>query len=145
MGRAAPLTHFSSPARSSQEPALTLKKNPEDKLDQGLLEARSEVSGCLFFLLNISFLMKRVRTFPLPGIFTQRVPLPHSQSGGPFSLPGDALGRGTALAGESPGVPLKCLFSPDSAHLVSHLPRTCLPSTIPGALRTDFSGSRASR
>lgn len=69
MGRTAPLTHFSSSALSSQEPALTLRKNPEDKLGQGLLEARSEVSGCLFFLLNISLFIKGVGTFLLPRIF----------------------------------------------------------------------------
>lgn len=76
MAKQPPLTHFSFPVLSSQDPALPLKENPEDKLGKGLLEAGPEVSGCLFFLPNISFFVKGVGSFLLlPRIFTYpRIP-----------------------------------------------------------------------
>lgn len=39
------LTHVSFPALSSQDPAAPLRGNPENTLGQGLLDAKSEVSG----------------------------------------------------------------------------------------------------
>ena len=53
--RPAPLTHSSFP-----DPVRPLKEIAEDTLPRGLLEARSEVSGCLFFFFNILFFMRRV-------------------------------------------------------------------------------------
>lgn len=92
-----PLTHFSFPVLSSQDPALPLKENPEDKLGKGLLEARPEVSGCLFFLPNVSFFMKRVGSFlPLPRIFTY----PKIPDVGSF-CPQEALSVRTASIEES--------------------------------------------
>lgn len=49
-----------TPESREADPARPLKEIAEDTLPRGLLEARSEVSGCLFFFLNILFFMRRV-------------------------------------------------------------------------------------
>lgn len=56
-------------APSFQDPALLLKEMPEDKLGQGILDAKSEVSGS-FLPLNM-FFMKKFGIFLPPEIFSR--------------------------------------------------------------------------
>lgn len=59
-----PIAHFSFPALSSRDPALPLKENLEDKWGHGLLEARSEVSGCVLPSEHLFFKKGLAASFP---------------------------------------------------------------------------------
>lgn len=83
-----PITRFSFPALSSQDPALALKENLESKWGHGLLEARSEVSGCVLPSEHLFFMKGLAASFPGQGLQSSLESLP----GGLLPSPQEALG-----------------------------------------------------
>ena len=144
--RADLLTHFSFPAPSSQDPALPLKEIPEDKLGQGLLEGRSEVSGCLFFFEHF---VVYVEGWHLPSAaqnLQSSKDRPPTPTWGLLSSPQEALrvGTGPGDAGVCPQH--ECMFQPDSVQpCVCCRGLCCVPSTVLGALMSGSSATQASR
>lgn len=140
MAEQPPITRFSFPALSSQDPALPLKENLESKWGHGLLEARSEVSGCVLPSEHLFFVKGLAASFPGQGLQSSLESLP----GGLLSSPQEALGWEQLQLKRVQVLPqgcsqAECFFQPYSAQRVGQLPRTYTP-TLPEALNSGFSG-----